>query len=100
LGKSGIRRIAEINLARAHRAQRLLVEQSKLSAVFTGPFFNEFVLRGDGLAQRFNRCADARIMPGIRLEGWYPELGDCFLACVTEMNEQKEIEAFVQTIAG
>ena len=99
LGKSGIRRIAQINLARAHRAERLLIEQSQLSAVFNGPFFNEFVLRGDHLSQRFDRCADARIIAGIQLERWYPELGECFLACVTEMNEQEEIDALARTIA-
>src|SRR5262245_7535733 len=68
LGKSGIRRIADINLARAHEAQRLLTEQGNLSAAFSGPFFNEFVLRSDNLAARFERCSGKKIIPGIRLE--------------------------------
>jgi glycine dehydrogenase subunit 1 len=68
--------------------------------VFSGPFFNEFVLRGTGLSERFRRCAAAKILPGIRLEPWYPELRDCFLVCVTEMNEREEIARLVQTIAG
>src|SRR5574341_1559621 len=40
LGKSGLRRMAEINVARAHAAQAQLVAQAKLEAVFSGPFFN------------------------------------------------------------
>ncbi len=100
LGKSGIRRIAEINLARAHDAKRQLIDQAKLGAVFSGPFFNEFVLRGENLPQRFSRCAGEKIVPGVRLEQWYPELRDCFLTCVTEMNEREEIGRLVRTIAG
>jgi glycine dehydrogenase subunit 1 len=100
LGKSGIRRIAEINLARAHDAKRQLIEQGKLSAVFSGPFFNEFVLRGEDLAPRFSRCAGEKIVPGVGLERWYPELRDCLLTCVTEMNEREEIDRLVRTIAG
>ena len=100
LGKSGIRRIAEINLARAHDAKRQLTGRGKLSAVFSGPFFNEFVLRGEDLTQRFSHCADEKIVPGVPLDQWYPELRDCFLTCVTEMNEREDIDRLVRTIAG
>jgi glycine dehydrogenase subunit 1 len=100
LGKSGIRRIADINLVRAHDAQRQLTEQGKLSAAFSGPFFNEFVLRGEKLAERFERCNGKKIIPGIRLTPWYPELSDCLLTCVTEMNEREEIDRLVRTFAG
>jgi glycine dehydrogenase subunit 1 len=100
LGKSGIRRMAEINLARAHDARRQLIEQGKLTAMFSGAFFNEFVLSGENLDERFRRCADQKIIPGILLNRWYPELGDCFLSCVTEMNEREEIDRLVRTVAG
>ena len=100
LGKSGMRRIAEVNLTRAHGAQAQLIEQAGLEPVFAGPFFNEFVVRDKNLSRSFGRCADNKILPGIRLEPWYPELTDCFLTCVTEMNEREEITRLVRTIAG
>ncbi len=100
LGKSGVRRIAEINLARAHDAKRQLIAQGQFSSVFSGPFFNEFVLRGENLPQRLGRCAGEKIVPGLSLERWYPELRDCLLTCVTEMNEREEIDRLVRTIAG
>jgi glycine dehydrogenase subunit 1 len=100
LGKCGIRRIAEINLARAHDAKRQLIAEGDLGAVFSGPFFNEFVLRGENLPQRFSRCAGEKIVPGVPLGQWYPELRDCLLTCVTEMNEREEIGRLVRTIAG
>lgn len=100
LGKSGIRRIAEINLARAHDANRQLIGQGNLSSVFSGPFFNEFVLRGEDLPQQIGRCAEEKIVPGVRLDRWYPELRDCLLTCVTEMNEREEIDRLVRIFAG
>jgi glycine dehydrogenase subunit 1 len=100
LGKSGIRRIAEINLARAHDAKLQLIGQGKLSAVFSGPFFNEFVLRGEDLPQYISRCGGEKIIPGVPLDQWYPELRDCLLTCVTEMNEREEIDRLVRIFAG
>ena len=100
LGKSGLRRIAEINLARAHGAASQLVEQAKLEQVFSAPFFNEFVLRGQDLPRLFAHCGEEKIVPGIELAQWYPELSDSFLVCVTEMNQREEIDRLVRTVAG
>ncbi|HEX9453234.1 MAG TPA: aminomethyl-transferring glycine dehydrogenase subunit GcvPA [Candidatus Binatia bacterium] len=100
LGKSGLRRIAETNLARAHQAREQLIKQAGLEPVFSGPFFNEFVLRGKNLASRFIDCEKQKIIPGIRLDAWYPELRDSFLTCVTEMNEREEIERLVRHCRG
>lgn len=100
MGKAGLRRIAEINLARAHGAHSRLVSEARLEAVFPGPFFNEFVLRGAESDRLFSRCAEEKIVPGIRLAQWYPELPDSLLICVTEMNRRGEIDRLVRTIAG
>ena len=100
LGKSGMRRLAEVNVCRAHEAQGRLVQDAGLAPAFTGPFFNEFVLRSKGLAQSQSRFAAEKIIPGIPLAPWYPELQDCLLVCVTEMNEGEEIERLVRTFSG
>lgn len=99
LGKTGMRRIAEVNLARAHRARARLAREAGLSEVFSGPFFNEFVLRSRDAEKLFARCAAENIVPGIRMGKWYPELKDCLLVCVTEMNEEGEVDRLVRTIA-
>jgi glycine dehydrogenase subunit 1 len=99
LGKSGIRRLAEINVARAHDAHARLLSKAKLETVFSGPYFNEFVVRAKNLDEIFGRCAAQKIVPGIKLGQWYPELRDCLLLCVTEMNEDEEIEHLVRTIS-
>jgi glycine dehydrogenase subunit 1 len=99
LGKTGMRRIAEVNLARAHRARARLARGAGLSEVFSGPFFNEFVLRSRDAEKLFARCAAENIVPGIQMGKWYPELKDCLLVCVTEMNEEGEVDRLVRTIA-
>ena len=99
LGKTGLRRIAEVNAARAHDARDRLVSEAKLEAVFSAPFFNEFVMRTRGADEMIKRCAANKIAPGVHLTRWYPELKDCLLLCVTEMNERGEIERLVRTVA-
>lgn len=98
LGKTGLRRVAQVNLARAHRARSNLVRDAGLSEVFSGPYFNEFVLRSSNAKDLFAKCTTKKIAPGIALESWYPELKDCLLICVTEMNEKEEVDRLVRTI--
>jgi glycine dehydrogenase subunit 1 len=98
LGKNGLRRLAEVNGWRAHDAFAQLQNAAKLEAVFNGPFFNEFVLRAPDVRRLFGQCADHKILPGILLRDYYPELADSFLMCVTEMNQREEIERLVRTV--
>jgi glycine dehydrogenase subunit 1 len=100
LGKTGLRRVAEVNSARAHQALDRLAGAGKLSRVFSGPFFNEFVLRADDCAYLFNKCMEEKIVPGVSLGRWYPQLGDCMLLCVTEMNEKEDIDRLVRTLSS
>jgi glycine cleavage system P protein (glycine dehydrogenase) subunit 1 len=99
LGKTGLRRIAEVNVARAHEAQARLVNEANLANCFTGPFFNEFVLRARDLASLERRARAEKIVPGIPLSRWYPEIPDGFLVCVTEMSEKEEIDRLVRVLS-
>ncbi len=96
LGKSGMRRLAEANAARAHAAQQRLIQEGKLLPVFSSPFFNEFVVKAKGLDRRLSRFTAEKIIPGIPLSRWYPELDETLLICVTEMNEREEIDRLVR----
>jgi glycine cleavage system P protein (glycine dehydrogenase) subunit 1 len=98
LGKSGLRSLAEANVLRAHDAFARLQKAAKLEAVFSGPFFNEVVLRAPDIERLFAQCAEHKIVPGIRLKDYYPELSDSFLMTVTEMNQREEIERLVHTV--
>lgn len=96
LGKVGMRQLAEVNVARAHETRERLVEEAGLTPIFNGPFFNEFVISVQALSERLSRITSKRVVPGIPLAPWYPELQDCLLICVTEMNEQEEIDQLVR----
>jgi glycine dehydrogenase subunit 1 len=100
LGRTGMRRLAEVNVARAHEAYRRLIDGSNLEGCFTAPFFNEFVMRGKQLDDIMRVCSERRIIPGISLARWYPELPDCLLVCVTEMNDREGIDRLVRAISN
>jgi glycine dehydrogenase subunit 1 len=99
LGKTGLRRIAEVNVGRAHEAHARLIEEAGLLSCFTGPFFNEFVVRARDLPRLEKRCAADKIIPGIALSRWYPELAGALLVCVTEMNEREEVDRLVRSLS-
>jgi glycine dehydrogenase subunit 1 len=100
MGKSGLRRLAEINAARARDACERISREAGLQVRFAGPFFNEFVVRGGDLDARVRRCTADKIVPGITLSPWYPELNDSLLICVTDMNEGEEVERLVRALRG
>ncbi len=100
LGKQGMRRIAEVNAARARRVRERLIREAGLVPAFSGLFFNEFVLKVGGWAERRSRFISNKIVPGISLSEWYPELENSLLICVTEMNEEEEIEKLARTFCA
>ncbi|MGH7848647.1 MAG: aminomethyl-transferring glycine dehydrogenase subunit GcvPA, partial [Candidatus Binatia bacterium] len=99
LGKTGIRRLAEINVALAHEVHDRLVREAGLAPLFSGPFFNEFTLKAKDLDRCLVRLRADKLIPGIPLSAWYPELQDSLLVCVTEMNETEEIDRLVKALA-
>jgi glycine dehydrogenase subunit 1 len=100
LGKQGMRRLAEVNARRAHRVRERLIKEAGLAPAFTGPFFNEFAVKAGGLNERSSRFFAKHIVPGVELSQWYPEMREALLVCVTEMNEEEEIDELVRTFAA
>jgi glycine dehydrogenase subunit 1 len=95
-GKEGLRELAEQNLAKAHYLA------SKLQLEFESPFFNEFVARTNGRSpEQINAAlAEQRIIGGLALGRFYPELKDCMLLCATEMSKRQEMDAVATAFAS
>ena len=91
-GKQGLRELATQNLAKAHYLG------SKISPRFSGPYFNEFVASGP--AEEINsRLLKKRIIGGLALARFYPELGDTMLLCATEMTKRADMETVAEAFA-
>lgn len=100
-GREGLRELAEQNLAKAHYLARA-IERHGGRRAFSGSFFNEFVVRtnGAGAAEVNRRALEDKIVGGLELGRFYPELEDCMLVCATEMNRREEMDRFASRFAA
>jgi len=101
MGPQGLREVALLNLRKAAYAKEQLAKVRGFSLRFSGPTFNEFVLRtkkkpGEVLTGLLKR----QIIGGLDLGRFYPELKDCLLVCVTEQNSRTEIDALAKALGG
>jgi glycine dehydrogenase subunit 1 len=101
-GKEGIRELAEHSLAKAAYAAETLSSQPGAKLLFNGvPRFHEFVLQtGESPALWSKRLLDEKIIGGLDLSRWYPELGNATLWCATELNTRERIDAAAKVLAA
>ena len=93
-GKEGMRELAEHNLAKATYLRELLSSKGKI--LFDGaPRFHEFVLDLQQGAEATNsHLLEKKIIGGLPLEKWYPELGPgASLWCATEVTKRTHMDA-------
>lgn len=99
LGKQGLHALALLNYRRARYLREKLASKG-LSIAFTGPVFNEFVVRVPDVEAAFERAQTAGLVPGLRLAGEFPELADGLLVCVTELHSKGRIDALVDALVA
>ncbi len=95
MGRKGLRELAEQNLCKAHfLADRLRAAGADLP--FAGSFFNEFAVRPTRLpASEVNaRALGERIIGGLDLGRFYPELAGTLLVCATETSTRDALERY------
>jgi glycine dehydrogenase subunit 1 len=91
-GKQGLRELAQQNLAKAHYLA------GKAAPRFSGRFFNEFVAPV-GKPEEINKALlKKKIVGGLPLGKFYPELADCMLLCATEMSKRAEMDALGEAL--
>jgi glycine dehydrogenase subunit 1 len=101
-GKEGIRELAEHNLAKSAYAAKTLSAQPGAKLMFHGaPRFHEFVLETqESPAQLSQRLLDEKIVGGIDLRRWYPELKNATLWCATEVVGRETIDRAARVLAA
>jgi glycine dehydrogenase subunit 1 len=99
-GKTGLRALAERNLAKAEYAKARL-RAAGLALPFAAPTFNEFVVQLREPAERALARARAQgVVAGLALTKFAPELGDALLVCVTETASRAQIDRLATLLAG
>jgi glycine dehydrogenase subunit 1 len=97
LGKTGLRLLAEQNLAKAHYAAEQLREAAAVETPFHSPHFNEFVVRVPGDAESLLQDLRAeKIIGGLHLGEFYSELANHLLLCFTELVSRTAIDRLVE----
>ena len=98
-GKVGLRELAKQNLAKAAYAAQQFGKHANV--LFSGvPRFNEFVVRTTENPYAINgRLLERRIVGGLPLKKFYPELGNAALWCCTEMTTRGAIDTVVGLVA-
>ncbi len=101
-GKEGIRELAEHNLAKAAYAAKMLSAQPGAKLLFKdSPRFHEFVLQTQEPATQWSqRLLDEKIVGGLDLGRWYPELKNATLWCATEVTTRESIEQAAKVLAA
>ncbi|MGC2620531.1 MAG: aminomethyl-transferring glycine dehydrogenase subunit GcvPA [Acidobacteriaceae bacterium] len=99
-GKEGMKDLALQNLAKADYAAKTIGASGKL--LFAGsPRFNEFVLQTEEPPEALNaRLLEEKIIGGVALKKWYPELGNATLWCATELTSREQIDQAAAVLAS
>ncbi|MDR3774011.1 MAG: aminomethyl-transferring glycine dehydrogenase subunit GcvPA [Terracidiphilus sp.] len=101
-GKEGIRELAEHNLAKADYAAKTFAAQPGAKVLFqSSPRFHEFVLETQESTESLSqRLLAGKIVGGVALSRWYPELPNATLWCTTEVITKEQIDTAARVLAG
>lgn len=101
LGPEGLADLARLCLQKAHYAFKSITSLPGFEGVFSAPFFHEFVVRVPVPPSELNRkLLEKKIIGGLPLGRFYPELSDAMLFCVTEVIIKEDIDRLVAELGG
>ena len=98
VGGTGIRELASLNHDKAEYLKGEL-KKAGLTISFNTPTFNEFVVEfSAGFDVTYKRLLEKKIVAGISLAPYYPELANHYLLCVTETRSKDDMDALVREV--
>jgi len=96
LGKTGLRRVAELCYHKAHYAADGIAKLKGYSLAFSKPFFKEFAVRCPAAPSEINRALLKKgIIGGLDISH---AMDNTMLLCVTEMNSREETDKLVEIL--
>lgn len=99
LGKRGLAEVAELCVQKSNYLKNEL-KNAGFKLAFDSPFFKEFVVKTSKPVDEINKALlNDRIIGGLDLERFYPELKNHMLLCVTEKRTKDEMLTLVKAMA-
>jgi glycine dehydrogenase subunit 1 len=99
MGATGLRNVATASLSGAHYLAETIAGIPGWEINFKTPFFNEFVATAPGDINALNsRLLKNKIIGGLSLARFYPELKNTVLFCVTEKRTKTEIDTLISLL--
>jgi glycine dehydrogenase subunit 1 len=93
LGRNGLRQVSELCFHKAHYAAESIAAIPGYELWSKANFFNEFVVRCPLPAQQVvDELLSDNLLAGYPLGKDYPDMDDCLLVAVTELNSKEDID--------
>jgi len=100
LGGTGFRDLAQLNHDKAEYLKNEL-KNGGYTIPFDSPTFNEFVVQfSEGFDDKYNRLLEKKIVAGLPLECYYPELTNHYLLCATETVTKEDMDNLVKEVTA
>jgi len=98
--RDGIRELSQLNYDKAEYLKSQL-RKGGFKIRFSGPTFNEFVVESPGnFEPTYNKLLEEKIVAGLPLAPYFPELTNHYLMCVTETKTKEDIDTLVGGITS
>ena len=99
MGKQGLRELALLNLRKTDYLKNKLSKIRGFKVRFSADTFNEVVLKCPGPANEIrDALLEHKILAGLPLGDYYPELADSLLLCATELNTIEAIDRLAEKL--
>jgi glycine dehydrogenase subunit 1 len=100
MGKTGLRNCAALNVARTNELARKVGALDGYAKRFDAPTFNEVAIRVPGRAADVLTALERkRILGGLDLGRFYPELADCILMTATELTSSADVDRLTAALS-
>lgn len=93
LGEEGLKKIAFLCLKNSHYLREKIKNIPGYTCPFSSPFFKEFVIKSPVSPEKINeKLLEEKILGGLDLGRFYPELKNHLLFCTTEKRTKEEMD--------
>lgn len=99
LGEEGLKKITKLCLENSHYLKEKIKHLPGYLSPFSSFFFKEFVVKAPASSKKINqKLLEAKILGGLDLGRFYPELKNHLLFCTTEKRNKEELDKLVSLL--